>query len=193
MVELGAPPQDEEWDMPAPLEHPNGVEPFEGAGEEDEWRDAERERDAIRRRNYELAKDPNSRWEAINHNHLWLRDPELARYDWNFPSDKMKEVDKHAFVLHYEFNEYLQNQRLLAPNDGIPLQFQNRFLWIHLQCAECHCCDRHQRNRPEFREVVQEAPEDHQFRQLDKGEKENNCICPCRHIIRINNRFMNDQ
>lgn len=178
-------PQDEEWDMPAPLERQNGVDPFEEAAEEDE-----RRREEWRQRNYEIAKDPNSRWEDINYR--WLQDPELARYDWNFPSNKMKEVDKLAFVLQYEFNEHLQNRRLLAPNDGIPLQFQNRFLGIHLQCADCHCCDRHQRNRPEFREVVQEAPEDHQFRRLEKGEKENNCICPCRYIIRTNNRLMNN-
>ena len=181
--ELGVP--DEEWDMPGPLERQNAIDPFEEAAEEDD-----RRREEWLKHNYEIAKNPNSRWEDINHNHLWRQDQQRARHQWIFPSNRMMEVDKQAVVIGYEFHKHKENQRLLAPHQEIPSHFKNRFLGIHLQCAECNCCDRHQRNRPEFGEIIQEMPADHQHRRLIEGEKENNCICSCRHIMRSNIRLM---
>ena len=180
-------PQNEEWDMPLPLERQNGVDVFAEANEEDE-----RLREEWKQHNYEVALDPNSRWEAINHNHLWREDPGRARHQWIFPSNKMMELDKKAVVLGYEFNEHLENLRLLAPRQEIPAHFNNRFLGVYFQCADCNCCDRHQRDRPEFREIVQEMPDDYQYRWLIEGEKDNNCICPCRHIMRAHNRLLNN-
>ena len=180
-------PQNEEWDMPGALERQDAIDPFEDAAEEDE-----RQREIWLRRNYELAKDPNSHWEEINHNHLWRQDPGRARHQWIFPSNKMMELDKKAVVLGYEFNEHLENLRLLAPRQEIPAHFNNRFLSVYFQCADCNCCDRHQRDRPEFGEIVQEMPDDYQYRWLIEGEKDNNCICPCRHIMRAHNRLLNN-
>lgn len=179
--------QDEVWDMPEPLERQNAVDPFQEAEEEDE-----RLREEWLQHNYEVALDPNSRWEAINHNHLWREDPHRARIQWQFPSHQMQQVDKDSVVLSHLFGRHRDNLRLLAPRNEIPVQFRNRFLGIYLQCAECHCCERHAQNRPEFCAVVPEMPDDHQYKWLIEGEKDNNCICPCRHIMRANNRMMNN-
>ena len=142
-----------------------------------------------RQRNYEIAMDPNSRWEAINHNHLWREDPQRAQIDWQFPSQEMQQVDKDAVVLEHLLHQHQENRRLLAPREELPVQFRNRFLGIYLKCAECRCCDRHTANRPEFGEVVRPAVFNG-IRFLHLGEKENNCLCPCRHIMRTHNRLM---
>jgi hypothetical protein len=176
---------EELWDMPMPLERQNAIDPFRDAVEEDERRDEE-----WLRQNYELAKNPNSKWEAINHNHLWSQ---RVRHQWIYPSNKMMEVDKKATVIGYEFSEHQHNLRLLAPRDVIPTHFSNRFLGIHFQCTDCNCCERHQLKRPEFGEIVPEMAADHHLNYLHDGEKANNCICPCRHIMRSHNRLMNDQ
>lgn len=178
---------EEEWEMPGALERQNGVDPFQEAAEEDE-----RRREEWRQRNYQAALDPNSRWEAINHNHLWREDPQRARIQWQFPSPKMQQVDKASIVLSHLLHIHRDNRRLLAPREEIPVHFRNRFLGIYLQCADCRCCERHVRDRPEFGAVVPEMAIDHDYKWLIEGEKENNCICPCRHIMRAHNRLMNN-
>ena len=188
--ELEAVDQDvnqEIWQLNEPLERQNGVDPFQEAAEEED-----RRREEWKQRNYEAALDPNSRWEAINHNHLWREDPQRQRFQWQFPSPKMQQVDKDSVVLSHLFQVHRDNRRLLARREEIPVQFRNRFLGIYLQCADCRCCERHVRDRPEFCAVVPEMAIDHDYKWLIEGEKENNCICPCRHIMRAHNRLMNN-
>ena len=133
------------WQLNEPLERQNGVDPFQEAAEEED-----RRREEWKQRNYEAALDPNSRWEAINHNHLWREDPQRQRFQWKFPSPKMQQVDKDSVVLSHLFQVHRDNRRLLARREEIPVQFRNRFLGIYLQCADCRCCERHVRDRPNF-------------------------------------------
>jgi len=182
--ELEAVDEDVNQHMRRPLERQHAVDPFQ----EDEMRRIEE----WKQRNYEAALDPNSRWESINHNHLWREDPHRARIQWQFPSPKMQQVDKASIVLSHLLQVHRDNRRLLAPREELPVPFRNRFLGIYLQCADCRCCERHMRNRPEFCAPIPNMPFDYQFRELIDGQKENNCICPCRHIMRAHNRLMNN-
>lgn len=163
-----------------------GVGPFEAEEEEEDIR----RREEWLRNNYEIAIDPNSDWEQINNNQRWRENPDLVRFVWQFPSQHMKDIDKKSTVLEYLFQQHRENQRLLQQDNRLPVHFKNQFLGVHLSCNSCNCCDRHMKNRPGFREDVPFPPFDHQFKFLERGEKENRCICPCRHIMRANNRLI---
>ena len=148
-----------------PLERQNGVDPFE------EWE----ENHGIMAQ-LEIAKDPNSRWEQLEKNAAWTEKEELQKYEWQFPSNHMKEVEKRFFVWYHEPDVVEEN---MLPNRNARM---NKLRAIYHECESCRCCERHMENRPSFFGEQLRLP--FHNTQLELNEKENRCVCQCRHIMR---------
>jgi hypothetical protein len=169
---------EEEWE-PLQIERQNEVDPFQEYEEADD-----RARDEWRQRNAEIAADSNSKWEDINDNLRWTQRPDLLRFQWQFPSDEMMQIQKRQVVLDNDIYIHRENQRLLNPENRLPQGIINRTRGIYNMCKECNCCERHLKNRPGNGEHVHYLiPND---LELERGQKTNCCICPCRHIMRAN-------
>lgn len=149
-----------------PLERQNGVDI-----EQDEYELQE----------YGRARVNNCAWEDIRSNSRWT-EGQLARVDWSFPSNMMKEVEIKFVVLTYEIKENINN------NDELTISHKNRVEAMFDVCKSCNCCERHKKDFPEYGEIweFKERANVVELEDVAFGEqgKENNCICACRHIAR---------
>ena len=153
--------------------------------EEEAQVQARAEQDAERARwkneNVRRARDPNSRWESINHNDMWTDDPQYNHLQWQFPTNKMKELEKRFVVVRTDHYEHVENARLLN-RQPLPVQMKNTLQAIYYEAEGCRCCDRHTTDRPTFCGELQMLPYHNTEVHLD--QKENRCICTCRHSMR---------
>ena len=167
---------DEEGDPFGPLERqPRIIFDPEGEirlqEEEREWKDE----------NVRRARDPNSSWESINHNDMWTNDPQYNHIQWQFPTNKMKELEKRFVSVSTDYYDHIGNARLLE-RVQLPIQMKNKMSAIYYEADECRCCDRHMIDRPTFCGEFQFLPYHNTEVQLD--QKDNRCICTCRHSMR---------
>lgn len=154
-----------ENEIQQPLDRQNGIDPFE------EWE--ENHGVAVQ---LEIAKDPNSRWENLEENAVWTEEEELKKHEWQFPSNRMKEVEKRFFVWFHEHDVVDENRE---PNRNARI---NKLRAMYYECESCRCCERHMEDRPGFLGEQLILPF-HNTR-LQFNEKENRCVCRCRHIMR---------
>lgn len=149
-----------------PLERQNGVDI-----EQDEYELQE----------YGRARVNNCAWEDIRSNSRWT-EGQLARVDWSFPSNMMKDAEIKFVVLTYEIKECIKNEG--EPSIGL----MNNVSALFNVCNSCRCCERHNKNFPEQGEIQEDGEHANVVELEDvafgEGGKENNCICACRHIAR---------